>query len=105
MSVSIIILLPVDLSSRARKCQSDWCCTIAWLCTKRQTDSTIHAGFPANHFQEVDTISFGPQPVRPWQTAIYVNNCDRGLDSSLLQPVMAGQTVHTETRSHAVRTE
>lgn len=50
LSVSVSVLsFPslVDLLSQARKCHNDWCCTITWLCTKRQTDRKVHARPPS----------------------------------------------------------
>ena len=81
VSASIIILLPVDLLSRARKCHDDWCRTIAWLCTNTQTGESMPS-LPANQSEGVDSISFGQQPIRRWQIAMYVNESDGGSGGS-----------------------
>lgn len=82
VSASIIILLSVDPLSQTRKCQGDWCCTVAWLCSVHQTGEDMPS-FPANHSEGADSISFGRQPIKRLQIAMYVNESDGGPDDSL----------------------
>lgn len=58
------------------------------LAVYQGTDNRTCAGLPANHSKEVESFSFGQQPIRRWQLAICVNKSDSSPDSSLLQSVV-----------------
>lgn len=101
VNASIIIRLPVDLLNQPRKCHDDWCCTVAWLCTRRQTGDTIPC-LPANHFEGVDSIAFGQQPIRWLQIAMYVNEPGGSTEGCCSLPSdgpVADQTLYTHTLS------